>query len=87
MLTTRYRSVVLVVLAAFLFVTPPRSDAANALERYIEQPDDTFAWHIETQTTLDSFTVTQLTMTSQTWHGHVWSHGLQKPRRPSIRSP
>jgi PhoPQ-activated pathogenicity-related protein len=87
MLTTRYRSVVLVVLAAFLLVAPPRSDAANALERYIQQPDDTFAWHIETQTTLDSFTVTQLTMTSQTWHGHVWSHGLQIIRPQRLRHP
>jgi hypothetical protein len=46
-----YQSLFLAVLTAFLFITTPQSYATNALERYVQQPDQTFAWEIKSQTT------------------------------------
>ncbi len=66
-----YQSLFLAVLAAFLFITIPQYYATNALERYVQQPDQTFAWEIETQTTINDITVTHVKMTSQTWRDHV----------------
>jgi PhoPQ-activated pathogenicity-related protein len=82
-----YQSLFLAVLAAFLFITIPQSYATNALERYVQQPDQTFAWEIETQTTFNDFTVTHVKMTSQTWRDHVWTHDLKIIRPKTLRHP
>jgi PhoPQ-activated pathogenicity-related protein len=87
MATTRYQSLFLIVLTAFVFVATPRSHATNALELYVQQPDQTFAWEIETQTTIDHFTITHVKMKSQTWRGHVWIHDLKIVSPQRLRHP
>ena len=87
MTTTRPRSLVLVFLTAFVFVATPPSYATNPLERYVQQPDHTFASEIETQTTTEHFTVTHLKMTSQTWRGYVWTHDVKITRPHRLRHP
>ena len=87
MTKTRSQSLVLVFLTAFVFVATPPSHASNALEMYVQQPDNTFAWEIETQTTINDFTVTHLKMTSQTWRGHVWTHDVKITRPQVMRHP
>jgi PhoPQ-activated pathogenicity-related protein len=82
-----YRSLFLVVLTALVFITTPQSHATNALERYVQQPDNTFAWEIEAQTTIEDFTVTHVKLTSQTWREHVWTHNLKIIRPHRVRHP
>jgi PhoPQ-activated pathogenicity-related protein len=81
-----YQSVVLVVLA-FLCVPPSVLHAANALETYIQQPDDSFNWQVAAQTETEAFAITQVSMTSQTWRGHFWSHDVRIIRPQRIRHP
>jgi PhoPQ-activated pathogenicity-related protein len=87
MATTRYKSLFLVVLTVFVFVATPRSHATNALELYVQQPDQTFAWEIETQTIIDHFTITHVKMKSQMWRGHVWTHDLKIVSPRTLRHP
>jgi PhoPQ-activated pathogenicity-related protein len=82
-----YRCIWIVVFTSYMTGAPAPSHAANALERYIQQPDHTFAWHVDTQTTIEGVMVTYVKMTSQTWRGHPWSHHLQIIRPHHLRHP
>ncbi|WP_447986996.1 PhoPQ-activated pathogenicity-related family protein [Nitrospira sp. Nam74] len=84
---TLYRSFFLVVLATLVFIEAPRGHAANALETYIQQPDNTFAWEVQSETTISHFAVTHVKMTSQTWRDHRWTHDLKIIRPERVRHP
>jgi len=76
-----------VAFAAVAFVAVPGSCPANALKTYVQQADKTFSWNSATQSTLGNFTLTHVTMRSQTWRGRVWTHDLQIIRPPAVRHP
>lgn len=81
----RYHSVFLIVLTTLLCVVPVSSYGANALETYVQRPDHTFAWTIERQTTADDSAATRITMQSQTWRGHIWTHEVIILRPQKLR--
>jgi PhoPQ-activated pathogenicity-related protein len=87
MVKALHQSLFLAVVTAFVFITTPQSYATNALERYVQLPDPTFASEIESQTTINDFTVTHVKMTSQTWRDHVWTHDLKIIRPHTLRHP
>ncbi len=88
MTDSRYHPRLLVALAALLLlVAPLHSYAANALETYVHQPDDTFAWEIEGLTSNEQFTLTRVKMQSQTWRGHPWHHEVKIIRPHRLRHP
>ncbi len=82
-----YRSLFLALLPALVFGASAPSYAANALEAYVQQPDETFSWDVETHATIGDVTVTQVRMQSQTWHGHLWKHDLRIFRPQKLRHP
>jgi len=46
----------------------------NALQTYVSQPDDSFAWKIHGQTEQALGRIYDVELTSQTWQGIVWKH-------------
>jgi PhoPQ-activated pathogenicity-related protein len=76
-----------VAFGAVTVVALSGSCTANALKKYVQQADTTFAWNSATQSTIGNFTRTQVTMKSQTWRGHVWTHDLQILRPQAVRHP
>lgn len=87
MVNSAYRYVVLVLLPALVLGASPPSHAANALEAYVQQPDTTFSWKVETHSTIGDVPATQLTMHSQTWRAHRWTHDLRIFRPENLRHP
>ncbi len=51
---------------------PPPSDLAD----YVNKADNSFAWKQKSKTDLQGSTVYELHLTSQTWQGIKWEHGL-----------
>lgn len=80
----RYHSVTfaLVILVTVLCRGPIPSYGANALEEYVERPDPSFAWAIDTQGANDEVAVTQILMRS-----HIWRHEMRVIRRQRMRHP
>lgn len=76
-----------VACAAVVVVVVPSSCAANALKTYVQQADNTFSWHSAPPSAIGHFTRTHVTMSSQTWRGHVWTHDLQIIRPHTVRHP
>jgi len=67
----------LVILCGFWATASAEETAIpDALDRYVERPDDSFRWKKlgETETRLG--TVHHLHLVSQTWHDIVWEHAL-----------
>ncbi len=60
---------------------------AGALENFVQQPDSSFTWKKVDASKSDGFTITHLKLTSQTWHGQVWTHDLQIFRPRTVRNP
>ncbi|SHF05925.1 PhoPQ-activated pathogenicity-related protein [Fodinibius roseus] len=48
----------------------------NALEQYLQQPDDSYGWELENTVEQEESTLYQLALTSQTWRDLVWEHSL-----------
>ena len=81
------RTKVLLLLTLLLSVLVPISGchaateaaASNALDAYIHAPDASYQW----KKVSSSKTADVLSLTSQTWQGHVWKHNLTiaKPSR------
>jgi PhoPQ-activated pathogenicity-related protein len=87
LLKQRHQSVIVIALTAALCLEPIASYGANALEKYVEGPDPTFAWTIDTQTANDNAAVTQIVMRSQTWRGNLWKHEVMIIRAQRMRHP
>lgn len=51
---------------------PPPTDLAD----YVNKADNSFAWKQKSKTDLQGSTVYELHLTSQTWQGIKWEHGL-----------
>ncbi len=51
----------------------PKPDLAG----YVEAPDASFHWQLESNHTTDAGTRYSVALQSQTWRGIPWSHGLQ----------
>jgi PhoPQ-activated pathogenicity-related protein len=73
--------------AAFVAAQAALSPAlqAGALEDYVRQADDSYAWKRLESRQLDGVTVTHLELISQTWRGHRWQHHLQVVRPKELR--
>jgi PhoPQ-activated pathogenicity-related protein len=73
----RFFSCSLIILTSLASVLSAEETAIpDALDRYVERPDNSFRWKKlkETETTLG--TVHHLHLVSQTWHDIVWEHAL-----------
>ncbi|MBI1249753.1 PhoPQ-activated pathogenicity protein [bacterium] len=69
----------LLLLAVSLFPLGRMAQAqepSEALRTYVKQPDDSFAWKVRSEKKIGTCKVTELTLTSQTWHDIVWKHRL-----------
>jgi PhoPQ-activated pathogenicity-related protein len=60
---------------------------ASALETYIHEPDASFAWKRSERRKTKDATITHLELISQTWRGHLWSHGLLVFQPTTLRQP
>lgn len=48
----------------------------DALERYLQNPDNSYGWELENTIEQGDNTIYQLKLTSQTWRDIVWEHSL-----------
>jgi len=48
----------------------------TALQSYLQNGDESFAWNVEESYLLDGLTVYDLRLTSQKWREHTWKHTL-----------
>jgi len=73
---------------AILLLVPVLLHAADReltnLDRYVAQPDDSFAWKLRGTMETNGMTLARLELTSQTWRGIPWSHELTliRPAQP-----
>jgi PhoPQ-activated pathogenicity-related protein len=69
---------VLALLAVCVVASPALAQAPpTELRDYVAKEDKSFAWKRKGKTESDAGVVYELALTSQTWQGHVWEHGLQ----------
>ena len=50
--------------------------AETALQSYLQNGDQSFAWEIKESFSLGGITVHELLLTSQQWREHTWTHQL-----------
>lgn len=74
------------VLAFFLAGSGLAADG-NALEKYLQTPDATFAWTSAGRMKSGEFEVARVEMTSQTWRSNVWTHHMLVVRPAQVRNP
>ena len=60
---------------------------AGALEDYVRNADSSFKWSVRENKVMDGLDVATLDLTSQTWHGGVWTHTLYIARPHELRNP
>ena len=60
---------------------------AGTLDEYVQRPDSNFTWKVVEKRQLEGFEVTQINLTSQTWHNHLWTHSVQVARPATVRNP
>lgn len=67
---------------------PAKEASASPLRKYLEKPDNSYAWSKRREGQLGTGTFVELTLTSQTWRGIVWKHQLYiiKPSKVSNAS-
>ena len=70
-----------------LLAPSTRLFAADALERYVAAPDDSYQWKLKSSETTNGFTIATLSMTSQTWRTSAWTHIVQIVRPTQMRHP
>lgn len=49
-------------------------EPAEALATYVQKADDSYGWKVRSQTKVGTCSVSELTVTSQTWRDLVWQH-------------
>ena len=76
----RYLALPILILTALLA-------RGGALENYVKQKDDAFAWKQVDQIKTNGFTVAHLELTSQKWRESVWTHNLRIVRPDKVRNP
>ncbi|GAA4429077.1 PhoPQ-activated pathogenicity-related family protein [Bremerella cremea] len=66
------------LLLAVAIVPRPASavEPADALATYVAKADDSYGWKVRHHEKIGTCDVTELTLTSQTWHDIVWKHRL-----------
>ena len=64
------------LLAAPLVAQSPTPPPPTDLVDYVTKADSSFAWKLKNKTDLQGSTVYELHVTSQTWQGIKWEHGL-----------
>lgn len=67
---------VALTLAVLSVATPARAEGVTALQDYCAKPDASYKWVKRQEHKLGDVTVTELTLTSQTWRDIVWKHQL-----------
>lgn len=73
------------VIAGLLCGAP--ATLAGALEDYVKQADDHYAWKQVEQKQEGGFTISHLELTSQKWREHLWQHNVQVVRPDKVRHP
>jgi len=74
-------------IAALILVFGAKTFAADALERYVAAPDDTYKWTIRSTARTNGFETVAIAMTSQTWRTSTWTHVVTIVRPDKIRHP
>jgi len=72
-----------VTLFLFVFVAPCFAD----LKEYVNRPDDSFSYSIDSVISIDSNTAYLVNMTSQTWQGITWKHWVIVMKPAVIKHP
>ncbi len=60
--------------------------AENALQQYVERTDSRFEWREAEELEDKEFYLTELSLTSQEWRGHVWTHQMLVVEPPKVRN-
>ena len=88
-MNTKFRSLafLLLTLLTFSFCTekPEPVTANTALQSYLQNDDQSFAWEINESFSLEGLTVHELLLTSQKWREHTWTHQLTVLVPPEIK--
>jgi PhoPQ-activated pathogenicity-related protein len=77
----------LLIVTAFLGAAALHARGADALERYVTAPDDSFKWTVQARLETNGFKVATISLTSQTWRSNVWTHTIQVVRPAKVRNP
>lgn len=67
------------LVALFAFERPapkPKITPSTALESYLRNGDQTFAWQQKDSYTYGDITAYEILLTSQNWRNHIWKHQL-----------
>ena len=75
------KQVVFLIVITFLLSCNPEKKQVpvtpeTALERYLHNGDNTFAWEIKESFDTENLTVAEILLTSQKWREHTWNHQL-----------
>ncbi len=57
-------------------VSPPVITPENALDMYVKNLDESYAWEVKSSLKVSGMMVYDLLLTSQEWHGYTWKHQL-----------
>lgn len=71
---------------AGLWALASTSAAENALDDYVGQPDPRFEWRNQGESASKGFKQTELSLVSQEWRGHVWTHRMLVVEPPKVRN-
>ena len=63
----------------------PLVNAENALEKYLENDDDSFAWEIKESYDIGDVKAYIILLTSQNWRNHIWKHQLTVLVPPEVQ--
>ncbi len=66
----------LFALGAAAFLATPETLVAGALDEYVHRSDSSFAWEKKASQEHGRFIETAISLTSQTWRDHRWTHEL-----------
>jgi PhoPQ-activated pathogenicity-related protein len=58
-----------------------------ALQTYVDQPDDVFAWQLLNSTDTEAGQIHELRVTSQKWHDLTWQHAVEVYEPKQVRFP
>ena len=79
-LQRRISGIFIIWLSLFAFIactpTPVPVTPETALQSYLQNEDQSFAWELSGSQELDGVTAYSMILTSQKWREHIWKHNL-----------
>jgi len=75
-----FNGILIIWISLYAFIscttTPLPVTPETALQSYLQNEDESFAWEISGSQDIDGLTAYSLILTSQKWRKHIWKHTL-----------